>query len=62
MLRGSKRSFFSAPMVRQPVKQSLNTEKNDLLSIMSRYLTKQTDKASTINSLTTLEIKLTRPA
>jgi hypothetical protein len=63
MFRGSKRSFFSAPAV-QVVNnyQSLNTEKNELLSIMSQYLSKQSDKATALNSLTALEVKLTTPA
>jgi len=64
MNRGSQRSFFSAPRIKVVTnnRQTLNTEKNDLLSIMSQYLMKKTDKASTLNSLTNLEIKLAKPA
>jgi len=64
MNRGSQaRTLFGYPQQQQQVKviqsTSLDTEKNDLLGIMSKYLTKKIDKAETVAQLTTLEVKLT---
>ncbi len=37
---------------------SLNTEKNELLSIMSKYLTKNVDRVDTVANLSKLEVRL----
>lgn len=37
---------------------SLNTEKNELLSIMSKYLTKNVDRVDTVANLSNLEVRL----
>ena len=63
MNRGSARTFFAVPAPQAQVvtvtSPTLNTEKNQLLSIMAKYLLKQTDKETTVQSLTQLEVKLT---
>lgn len=63
MNRGSSRTFFAVPAPQAQVvtvtSPTLNTEKNQLLSIMAKYLTKQTDKETTVQSLTQLEVSLT---
>ena len=63
MNRGGSRVFFSVPAKQIKVvtvtAPTLNTEKNQLLSIMAKYLLKQTDKETTVQSLTQLEVKLT---
>jgi hypothetical protein len=63
MNRGGPRTFFSVPAPQAKVvtvtSPTLNTEKNQLLSIMAKYLTKQTDKETTVQSLTQLEVSLT---
>jgi hypothetical protein len=64
MNRGAPRSFFGFPaQANQQIQvvqtsQLLNAEKNDLLGIMSQYLTKKKDKAQTIAQLTSLEVKI----
>lgn len=62
MNRETERTFFNVPEAQVVVTQqspTLNTEKNQLLSIMANYLLKQTDKETTIVNLTKLEVKLT---
>jgi hypothetical protein len=55
----NSRSFFGFPQQQQEVQviqsTNLDTEKNDLISIMSKYLTKKIDKEETVSRLTTLE-------
>ena len=68
MNRRSTRSFFgiTAQTVQQnkiiQIPDTLNTEKNELLGIMSQYLTKKNDRVQTINSLTKLEGTLSKPS
>jgi hypothetical protein len=54
-----KRTLFGFPVQQQPItiQQStkLNTEKNELIGIMAKYLTKKTEREQTINDLTKLE-------
>jgi hypothetical protein len=63
MNRGSARTFFAVPAPKAQVvtvtSPTLNTEKNQLLSIMAKYLTKQADKETTVQNLTQLEVSLT---
>jgi hypothetical protein len=60
------RTFFSFPQQQQQVNvvqsATLDTEKNDLISIMAKYLTKKVDKAKTVAQLTTLEVTLSKPS
>uniref|UniRef100_A0A6C0F3J0 Uncharacterized protein n=1 Tax=viral metagenome TaxID=1070528 RepID=A0A6C0F3J0_9ZZZZ len=63
MNRGTARTFFSVPAPQANVvtvtSPTLNTEKNQLLSIMAKYLLKQANKETTVQSLTQLEVTLT---
>ena len=63
MNRGTARTFFSVPAPQAKVvtvtSPTLNTEKNQLLSIMAKYLSKQADKKTTVQNLTQLEVTLT---
>lgn len=62
----NSRSFFRIPQQQQEVQvvqsATLDTEKNDLISIMSKYLTKKIDKAETLTRLTTLEAAVSTSA
>jgi hypothetical protein len=54
MNRRSSRSLITKiPPVQQTV--LLNTQKNQLIEIMGNYLTKQSDKATTLSNLTSLQ-------
>jgi len=64
MNRQSKNSYFNlqpSPVVTAQV-QTHNKEKNTLITIMAKYLAKQTDKTMTIADLTALEKELSKPA
>jgi len=60
------RSFFGFPQQQAEVQivqsTNLDTEKNDLIGIMAKYLTKKIDKAETLTKLTTLEVTLSKPS
>jgi hypothetical protein len=55
------RAMFSFPQQQSIIVEqtpSLNTEKNELLSIMSKYLTKNVDRVDTVANLSKLEVRL----
>jgi hypothetical protein len=58
------RSFFGFPQQQQQVQviqsATLETEKNDLIGIMAKYLTKKIDKEETLTKLTTLESQISK--
>jgi hypothetical protein len=68
MNRRSTRSFFgiTAQTVQQnkiiQIPDTLNTEKNELIGIMSQYLTKKNDRVETVSRLTKLEETLSKPS
>ena len=50
------------PKPKRPSPVVVETEKNELLLIMSRYLAKKEDKATTITNLEALKVKLSAPS
>ena len=53
--------MFSLPQQQSIIVEqtpSLNTEKNELLSIMSKYLTKNVGRVDTVANLSNLEVRL----
>jgi hypothetical protein len=59
MNRGKTRTiFYSLPIAQVVTPKTLNTEKNQLLSIMASYIAKETDREKALTDLTKLEITL----
>jgi hypothetical protein len=63
MKRGESRAYLDIdPKPKRPTPVVIETEKNELLVIMSNYLTKKDDKATTITKLEDLKVKLSVPS
>jgi len=63
MKRGESRSYLDIdPKPKRPTPVVVETEKNELLLIMSSYLAKKEDKATTLNNLEALKVKLSVPS
>jgi hypothetical protein len=53
--RNTRIMFYSLPIAQVVTPKTLNTEKNQLVSIMASYIAKQTDREKTLIELTALE-------